>query len=42
MLDSVVTLLGETAEAFLLPEGSYAGSFERGGDNPDLFAGVYD
>jgi hypothetical protein len=28
-------------QALLLPEGHYVGSFASGGDEPDLFAGVY-
>jgi hypothetical protein len=36
-----VTLLHGPVEALLLPQGSYAGRFARGPDDPDLFVGVY-
>jgi hypothetical protein len=37
-----VRLRGGPAVALLLPQGPYSGKFRRGGDDPSLFAGVYD
>jgi hypothetical protein len=37
-----VTLRSGAGQALLLPSGSYAGRFQPGGDEKDLFDGVYD
>jgi hypothetical protein len=37
-----VALLQGPPETLLLPEGDYAGQFVSGGDDAELFAGVYE